>query len=158
MIKLKIDMNPAGKARPRFTRRGIAYTPTKTKQAEDIIRETWLVQSGFKFEKSTPLRVSLVGGYPIPKSISKKQKALMLDGLIRPTVKPDLDNFAKLVLDSLNGYAYHDDAQVVTFKEPFCKFYAEKPFIGVIIDVLGEEESRLEVDQARRIFNGYTSV
>ena len=83
----------------------------------------------------------------------KKQKALMLDGLIRPTVKPDLDNFAKLVLDSLNGYAYHDDAQVVVFKEPFCKFYAEKPFIGVIIDVLSEEESRLEIDQARRIFN-----
>ena len=153
MIKLKIDMNPQGKARPRFTRRGIAYTPTKTKQAEDIIREAWLVQSGFKFEQGTPLKVSLVGGYPIPKSISKKQRALMLDGLIRPTVKPDLDNFAKLVLDSLNGYAYHDDAQVVTFKEPFCKFYAEKPFIGVIIDVLDEEESRLEVDQARRIFD-----
>ena len=153
MIKLKIDMNPQGKARPRFTRRGIAYTPAKTKQAEDIIREAWLSQSKFTFEKGIPLKISLVGGYPVAKSISKKQRALMLDGLIRPTVKPDLDNFAKLVLDSLNGYAYHDDAQVVVFKEPFCKFYAEKPFIGVIIDVLSEEESRLEVDQVRRIFN-----
>ena len=154
MIKLKIDMNPQGKARPRFTRRGIAYTPAKTKQAEDIIREAWLSQSKFTFEKGIPLKISLVGGYPVAKSISKKQRALMLDGLIRPTVKPDLDNFAKLVLDSLNGYAYHDDAQVVVFKEPFCKFYAEKPFIGVIIDVLSEEESRLEVDQVRRVFNG----
>ena len=153
MIKLKIDMNPQGKARPRFRRNGKAYTLAKTKQAEDIIRETWLTQSKFTFEKGTALKISLVGGYPIPKSISKKQRALMLDGLIRPTVKPDLDNFGKLVLDSLNGYAYHDDAQVVTFKEPFCKFYAEKPFIGVIIDVLGEEESRLEVDQVRRIFD-----
>lgn len=153
MIKLKIDMNPQGKARPRFTRRGIAYTPAKTKQAEDIIREAWLSQSKFTFEKGTPLKISLVGGYPVAKSISKKQRALMLDGLIRPTVKPDLDNFAKLVLDSLNGYAYHDDAQVVVFKEPFCKFYAEKPFIGVIIDVLSEEESRLEVDQVKRIFD-----
>lgn len=153
MIKLKIDMNPQGKARPRFTRRGIAYTPAKTKQAEDIIREAWLSQSKFTFEKGIPLKISLVGGYPVAKSISKKQRALMLDGLIRPTVKPDLDNFAKLVLDSLNGYAYHDDAQVVVFKEPFCKFYAEKPFIGVIIDVLSEEESRLEVDQVRRIFD-----
>ena len=153
MIKLKIDMNPQGKARPRFTRRGIAYTPAKTKQAEDIIREAWLTQSKFTFEKGIPLKISLVGGYPVAKSISKKQRALMLDGLVRPTVKPDLDNFAKLVLDSLNGYAYHDDAQVVVFKEPFCKFYAEKPFIGVIIDVLSEEESRLEVDQVRRIFD-----
>lgn len=153
MIKLKIEMNPAGKARPRFTRRGIAYTPTKTKQAEDIIREAWLVQSGFKFEKSTPLRVSLVGGYPIPKSISKKQRALMLEGSVRPTVKPDLDNFAKLVLDSLNGYAYHDDAQVVSFNGHFCKFYAEKPFIGVILEDLTAEQAELEVYAARRIFN-----
>ena len=78
MIKLKIDMNPQGKARPRFTRRGIAYTPAKTKQAEDIIREAWLTQSKFTFERGTPLKISLVGGYPIPKSISKKQKALMI--------------------------------------------------------------------------------
>jgi Holliday junction resolvase RusA-like endonuclease len=153
MIKLKIDMNPQGKARPRFRRTGRAYTPAKTKQAEDIIREAWLTQSKMSFEKGTPLKLTLVGGYPVAKSISKKQRALMLSGLIRPTVKPDLDNFAKLVLDSLNGYAYHDDAQVITFKEPFCKFYAETPFIGVIIEEIKEEESRLEVDLAKRIFN-----
>ncbi|MBR3385491.1 MAG: RusA family crossover junction endodeoxyribonuclease [Atopobiaceae bacterium] len=28
------------------------------------------------------------------------------------TVKPDLDNVVKLVLDALNGYAWHDDCQV----------------------------------------------
>lgn len=153
MIKLKIDMNPQGKARPKFRRTGRAYTPAKTKQAEDIIREAWLTQSKMSFEKGTPLKLTLVGGYPVAKSTPKKQRALMLSGLIRPTVKPDLDNFAKLVLDSLNGYAYHDDAQVVSFKEPFIKFYAETPFIGVIIEEIKEEESKLEVDLAKRIFN-----
>lgn len=31
-----------------------------------------------------------------------------------PTSRPDVDNYAKLVLDALNGIAWHDDAQVVS--------------------------------------------
>lgn len=30
-----------------------------------------------------------------------------------PCKKPDLDNIAKIILDSLNGIAYKDDSQVV---------------------------------------------
>lgn len=152
MIKLKIEMNPAGKKNPLRGKYGF-YTHPETKKREKLILVAWQEQSKFTFEKGTPLKLSLALGYPIPKATSKKQKLLMLDGTIRPTVKPDIDNVVKLVLDGLKGHAFSDDTDLVTFKEPFCKFYAEKPFIGVIIDVLGEEESRLEIDQARRIFN-----
>ena len=37
----------------------------------------------------------------------------MLTGKIWPAKKPDSDNIAKVVLDALNGIAYHDDTQIV---------------------------------------------
>ena len=47
--------------------------------------------------------------YEIPKSWSKKKKELAK----WHKSKPDIDNLIKGVLDSLNGIAYKDDAQVV---------------------------------------------
>ncbi|MBQ2175307.1 MAG: RusA family crossover junction endodeoxyribonuclease, partial [Alphaproteobacteria bacterium] len=35
------------------------------------------------------------------------------DGLLKHTVKPDLDNLTKALLDALNDIAWHDDAQIV---------------------------------------------
>ena len=37
-------------------------------------------------------------------------------GQIQATIKPDLDNIAKAVLDGLNGLAFDDDKQVVSLK------------------------------------------
>ena len=56
----------------------------------------------------------------------------MLLGIIRPTIKPDVDNIAKVILDSLNGLAYKDDKQIV-----FCiisKWYGENPKVEVILE------------------------
>lgn len=48
-----------------------------------------------------------------PKSWSKRKIAAALNGELKPTVKPDLDNIAKIVADALNGLAYHDDSCIV---------------------------------------------
>ena len=37
----------------------------------------------------------------------------MFKGEMLPTKKPDVDNIIKIILDSLNGLAYKDDAQIV---------------------------------------------
>ena len=53
----------------------------------------------------------------------------MYRNVIRPTKKPDVDNVAKSILDSLNGMAYKDDSQVVE-----CivrKWYADEPKVKV---------------------------
>ena len=48
---------------------------------------------------------------------------------MRPTVKPDCDNLAKSILDSLNGLAYQDDKQVVELS--IKKYYAENAEVRV---------------------------
>lgn len=50
------------------------------------------------------------------KSYSKKRVQAIRDGLEKPTKKPDADNIAKIILDSLNGIAYKDDAYVADFR------------------------------------------
>ena len=47
------------------------------------------------------------------------------------TSKPDTDNIAKSILDSLNGIAYKDDKQVVDLRVR--KQYAEVPSVSVWI-------------------------
>lgn len=59
------------------------------------------------------IEVNIMAYFGIPKSTSKKKTALMLNGFINPTKKPDADNIAKIILDSLNGIAFHDDSQIV---------------------------------------------
>ena len=55
----------------------------------------------------------------------------MLNKKIRPTKKPDTDNIAKVICDSLNMIAYHDDAVVVDLS--VSKYYGEIPEVRVKI-------------------------
>ena len=55
----------------------------------------------------------------------------MLNNEIYPTTKPDTDNIAKSILDSLNGIAYKDDKQIVSLKVD--KYYTEIPSVSVWI-------------------------
>ena len=65
----------------------------------------------------------------VPKSDRKTKKKAKIEGTIRPTVKPDCDNLAKSILDSLNGLAYQDDKQVVELS--IKKYYAENAEVRV---------------------------
>ncbi|MCY8507703.1 RusA family crossover junction endodeoxyribonuclease, partial [Bacillus atrophaeus] len=70
---------------------------------------------------------------PMPKKVSnsKKKKESAEKGLLRPTTKPDVDNYVKGVKDALNHLIYKDDSQVVDLK--VSKFYSEEPRVEVII-------------------------
>ena len=50
---------------------------------------------------------------------------------IKPTRKPDLDNIAKSILDSLNGIAWNDDSQITNIW--ISKHYAEEPRVEVTL-------------------------
>lgn len=112
-MEFLVNMDPVGKARPRFTRGGGTYTDKRTKRAESFIRKAFITAGGRRMERGVPVGVYICAVFPIPKSYSEKRKAECEMGLERPTKKPDADNITKLVMDALNGAAYVDDCQVV---------------------------------------------
>lgn len=145
MIYFKYHGEPVGKGRPRVTaRRGKgkdsavyahAYTPRKTKEFEEAIRFEFMASTCDKmpiYTKDIPLKVDMVFAFEVPKSYSKKKRERCLKGIIQHTKKPDADNVAKAVLDSISGgYAMEDDSQVVMLTME--KIYAEEPYVEVRI-------------------------
>jgi len=140
-ISFTVLGNPQGKERPRFTKFGKAYTPPKTKFYEDSIRANYRRSIRHKFSQNTPLEVEIVAFYEIPKSINRHKRNLMLDGKIKVTKKPDGDNVIKIILDALNGVAFHDNVQIC--KILFEKRYATKPKVCVKIRNLGDSENEV---------------
>jgi Holliday junction resolvase RusA-like endonuclease len=121
-VSFYVHATPKGKGRPRFSRdrwgRVYTRTPEDTRIFEDRVVTAYLEQVGATrqrpyFPKGVPLALSAEICFAPPESASKKKKLEMISGAIRPTKRPDADNVLKAIADSLNGLAYHDDAQVV---------------------------------------------
>lgn len=136
-VTFTVPGNPRGKGRPRFTRYANTYTDEKTAIYEQMVAvEYRKAAKGFRFDAKAPLGVIIYAFYPIPKKTSKKMRAQMEDGSVCPLKKPDVDNVSKVILDALNGVAYHDDNQVATLKVR--KMYAEQPRVVVSVFDISE--------------------
>jgi Holliday junction resolvase RusA-like endonuclease len=118
-ISFTVLGEPQGKGRPKFSTVGghaKARTPDQTVIYENLIRTEYQRQVGDKsrFPDEAMLEMRIKAYYSIPASAGKKKRGDMIEGVIRPTKKPDADNILKVVADSLNQIAYKDDAQIVT--------------------------------------------
>lgn len=135
-VKFTVLGEPQGKGRPRFTKVGQyvkTYTPDKTVSYENLVKLEYRRQcKDYMFEKGRPVDIRILAYYPIPKSVSKKKQAMMIANELRPMKKPDTDNVVKVILDSLNQIAYHDDVQAVDCQVR--KFYSENPRVVVTIE------------------------
>jgi Holliday junction resolvase RusA-like endonuclease len=109
-LQFTVPGEPRGKGRPRFTRRGFAYTDTATRDYETLIacRASEAMPCA-PVETPVSVRIDIYKG--IPKSWTRAKRLRAMDGQEIPG-KPDLDNVAKAVLDALNGVVYADDVQV----------------------------------------------
>ena len=133
VVKFIVLGTPTAKGRPRMTRQGHTYTPQKTVMYENLVRLEYQRQCGsFQFDRDALLDVRMIAYYPIPKSVSQKNRQMRADHRIRPMKRPDVDNVCKSILDSLNQIAYHDDAQVVDCQVR--KFYGDTPKVVVTIE------------------------
>lgn len=130
-INFIIQGKVQAKQRPRFNGK-FAYTPKETVAYENWVKTCYLEKYRGQKPLEKPLKVKIIAYYDIPKSTSKKRKQQMMDNEILPMVKPDTDNIAKGVLDSLNGIAYKDDKQVVELIVN--KFYSNTPYVSVMIE------------------------
>lgn len=137
-VTFTIPGQPKGKMRPKVTVQGgcaHAYTPKETTNYESYVKVMYQICKDKAFLEGA-ISADIVAYFPIPKSTSKKSRALMLAGEIKYTKKVDCDNLAKIVLDSLNGIAYKDDAQI--FELSVKKLYADEPRVVVTLTEVGD--------------------
>ena len=131
MREFKIPGKAQAKQRPRMGRSGIVYTPKETLVYENYVKmcySDYANQFGWlPYENQVRAEIEVL--VAVPKSDSKTKKKAKIEGMIRPAVKPDCDNLAKSILDSVNGLAYHDDKQVVELS--IKKYYAENAEVRV---------------------------
>ena len=85
-----------------------------------------------RFSDEDYLLVRIQAYFEPAKSISKKKREEMLQGMVLPAKKPDIDNIVKSVLDALNQVAYRDDTQVVELHVR--KQYSDRPRVEVCIE------------------------
>lgn len=134
MIKFTVYGEPVAQGRPRAsTVNGHVrmYDPKKSRDYKHYVR---LAASQHKPKEllTGPLKMKVKVFRPTLKSFSKKKKKQAEEGTLRPTTKPDVDNYVKAIKDALNSVIWKDDSQVVDLQ--VSKFYSENPRIEVEID------------------------
>ena len=86
------------------TRRGFVYTPAATRKFEAHGRLSAQLAMDGRPPIEAPVRIELLIELPMPASWSKRKTADAITGHIRPTSRPDVDNYLKAILDGRNRY------------------------------------------------------
>jgi Holliday junction resolvase RusA-like endonuclease len=133
MIQFTVYGNPVAQGRPRFSTQGgftKAYDPAKSKDFKKYVK---LVASEHRPDHllDGPLKMEVKIYKSTLKNFSKKKTQQAENGIIRPTTKPDVDNYVKGVKDALNSVIWKDDSQVVDLV--VSKWYSEQPLVEVTI-------------------------
>lgn len=130
----KIDAVPA--SRPRVSKYGTYYLPTYRafkKQMEEIVAKD---RTQFKRAEG-PLSVIVMCAVEKPKTTKRTY----------PT--GDVDNYAKAVLDSLNGILWDDDDQITELTVRKCYCADDEPFIYVEVNDGIEVQSSLSANVSK---------
>lgn len=134
MIQFTVYGEPVSQGRPKATTINghvRMYDPKKSTDYKDFVK---LVASENAPESllEGPLNLRVEIYRPIPKSFSQRRIAQAEAGEIRPTTKPDADNYLKAIKDALKNVIWKDDSQVVDVIVR--KWYSDRPRVEVAID------------------------
>ena len=133
IVQFTVTGRPLAKGRVRFTKTGHAFTPERTVGFEGKLALAAQVAMDGRPPAEGPVAVTLEVLLPIAASWSKKKREAAVLGQVRPTGRPDLDNFAKM-LDALNLVVWNDDAQIVELV--VFKRYSEAPQLAITVDTI----------------------
>lgn len=138
---MTVDDEPVAAARPRVTRWG-TYTPPKYKAFKSKVELQYRMQHHNKqiFERGLPLVAHYHFYRSIQKGLSKKEHDRRARHEVRPTVKPDLDNYIKAIQDGLQA-CWFDDGQVTDYH--VSKDYDEHPRVEVKICEANKDEKHI---------------
>ena len=124
------EPKPQARARSTSKNGGFFYDPSQNLKQWTLTQIISQMPPNFKpIEGSLEIKMRFYRS--MPKSGSKKDKVLMELGVIRPSGRPDIDNFVKLVQDALNRTLYTDDSCIVSLDAQ--KFYSCKPRVELDI-------------------------
>jgi Holliday junction resolvase RusA-like endonuclease len=131
-IRFTVPGPVRGKGRPRFAKVGgfvRTYTDKDTASYENRVMLCFKAENpGHKpIPAGVPVDLRITATFTVPKSWSKRRRS----SAEFQTGRPDADNIVKLVADSLNGVAWHDDAQVSNVAVH--KVYGDEPGVFVAI-------------------------
>jgi Holliday junction resolvase RusA-like endonuclease len=83
---------------------------------------------------AVPVRAEIIADLPVPGSWSLKRRDAALRGDIRPTSRPDTDNYVKAGLDAINAIVVTDDSLIVELVA--AKRYASVPALTITVTPL----------------------
>jgi Holliday junction resolvase RusA-like endonuclease len=130
VVRVVLLGQPRGKERVRVTQVGHVYTPERTVTYEGRLAYAAQQAMGERPPLEGPLWLDMIVKLPVAQSWPKAKREAALAGRLRPTKKPDFDNYAKTI-DAFNLIVWLDDAQVIDGRVR--KFYSDKP--GIWIEV-----------------------
>lgn len=141
-IKIIVPGEPVPQGRPKFTTKPFirAYdSPQSVAYKKLVARYAMQHKPEQLLEGSLSLHIDIYK--QTLKSFSKKKAELAEVRLLRPTTKPDADNYAKGPMDALKGIIWKDDGQVVDLVAR--KFYSSEPRIEITVIALDEQQVEL---------------
>lgn len=134
-MKFTIPGEPVAQGRPRFSNRGgftKVYDPPKSKVYKKFVSEVAKKNIVVPFEKQIKVKIDVYRF--IPKNFSKKKTLLAINKELRPDTKPDIDNYAKGILDGCNGIVWKDDNLIVSLTVN--KYFSDEPRVEVEVTEL----------------------
>lgn len=154
MISFTIPGKPIAKKRPKFARMGgfvKTYTPKETLNYESEVRLYFNLSKPKQFVPfDGAVAMKVCAYFPIPKSTTKKMRALMETEKYPHIKKPDQDNISKIISDALNKVAYRDDSQVSD--AIVRKRYSKVPRVEVFIKpIFLENNDKISIPQKQKV-------
>jgi Holliday junction resolvase RusA-like endonuclease len=119
-FEFTIPLEPVAKGRPRHTKGGHTYTPSKTRKAEQDLRYFLSKEWGNRPTLTGPLKLFARFTFQRPKSVSEQKRPYHC-------VRPDAENCLKLLQDAGSKLVWNDDCQFVIATVE--KVYSETPSI-----------------------------
>jgi Holliday junction resolvase RusA-like endonuclease len=133
-VTIIIDGHAVAKGLPRVTRRGFVYTPAATRKYEAHGRMAAQLAMNGRPPITGPVSLFALVELPVPASWSRRKSNAAIVSSVMPTTKPDLNNYLKSALDSINGIVISDDALIVQLEAR--KRYGVDPKLVLLITPL----------------------
>jgi len=132
-VRFVVPGKPRGKQSVRVTRFG-TFIPPETRAETEAVKYIALAAMRGRMPIAGPVSVRLCAYIPVPASLSRAARAAALAGDVLPTVKPDADNYEKLVWDGCSRVVWLDDKQITDWQG--WKRYSDNPRLVVHVTEL----------------------